>query len=189
VSFPPAPDATTRRGDPEEASLRGDLEHVTPTDVLQLLGYLGLSGRLQFSRGEGDEEEDVTFLVQRGRLVEARGSGQQLRLGELLVRRYEVALEAVLDHLRYQRQERERTGSSSRIGERLLAAGYVRPEVLQRALDDAASRMALGVLTWSEGRFAYWSYEVAPPAEVSPDVGLEELVLERWGTDESGEPA
>jgi len=189
MAFPPAPDATARRSQPEEAALRGDLAHVAATDVLQLLGYLGLSGRVQFLRGVGEDEESVSFLVCHGRLVEARGSGQQLRLGELLVRRYRVALEAVLDQLRFQKQERERTGIASRIGERLLAAGYVRPEVLQRALDDAASRLALGVLTWTEGRFAYWSCDVSPPPELAPDVGLEELVLERWGGDEPETPA
>lgn len=189
MAFPPAPEATGRHGHPEEAALRGDLAHVAPTDVLQLLGYLGLSGRVQFARGAGEDEESVSFLVSRGRLVEARGTGQHLRLGELLVRRYQVAFEAVLDHLRYQKQERERTGSASRIGERLLAAGYVRAEVLQRALDDAASRLALGVLTWTEGHFAYWSCDVPAPSELAPDVGLEELVLERFGGDESETPA
>lgn len=189
MSFPPAPDTTARRSQPEEAALRGDLAHVAATDVLQLLGYLGLSGRVQFRRGEGEDEESVSFLVRRGRLVEAHGTGAHLRLGELLVRRYRVALEAVLDHLRFQKQERERTGSASRIGERLLAAGYVRPEILQRALDDAASRLALGVLTWTEGHFAYWSCEVSPSPELAPDIGLEELVLERFGGDESDAPA
>ena len=109
-----------------------------------------------------------------------RDPGPHLRLGELLVRRYSVTLEAVLDHLRYQREERERTGQASRLGERLLAAGYLRADVLRRALEEAASRLAFRVLTWKEGRFAYWSREIPAPDDLSPDLGLEELVLERW---------
>ena len=182
--FPPAPDSTERLGDPEQAALRGDLAHVTASEVLQLLGYLGLSGRLEFARGVGEDGEAVEFLVHRGRVVDAHGTGPHLRLGELLVRRYQVALEAVLDHLRSQQQERARTGRASRLGERLLAAGYVRPEILQRALDDAASRLALRVLTWDEGRFSYWSRNVSIPVDLSPDVGLEELVLNRWSGSE-----
>lgn len=184
MPFPPAPEFTQSCADPDAPSLAGDLSHIAPAEVLQLLGYLGLSGVLEFERGDAGHGDRIRFHVLRGRVVDAQGSGTRLRLGELLVRRYEVALEAVLDHLRYQSQERERTGQASRLGTRLLAAGQLRPETLRRALEEAASRLAFRVLTWREGRFAYWSREIPEPEETSPDIGLEALVLERWHSDE-----
>lgn len=180
MAFPPTPDRTRSQESADTPSLAGDLAHVAPSEVLQLLGYLNLSGVVEFERGDGPSSDRVRFHIRRGRVVDAHGSGPQLRLGELLVRRYHVAIEAVLDHLRFQSQERERTGYASRLGTRLLAAGQLRPEVLRRALEDVASRLAYRVLTWRDGRFAYWSREVPEPEETAPDIGLEALVLERW---------
>lgn len=180
MPFPPPPEFTRACAEADAPSLAGDLSHIAPAEVLQLLGYLSLSGVLEFERGDAGNGDRVRFHILRGRVVDAQGSGTRLRLGELLVRRYEVALEAVLDQLRYQSQERERTGQASRLGTRLLAAGQLQPEVLRRALEEAASRLAYGVLSWREGRFAYWSREVSEPEETSPDIGLEALVLERW---------
>ncbi len=185
MAFPPPPETTRTRESPGLPSLAGDLSRVAASDVLQLLGYLSLSGTIEFERGAESEGDRIRFQVCRGRLVDANCSGPHLRLGELLVRRYSVAIEAVLDHLRYQREERERTGHASRLGERLLAAGYLRGEVLRRALEDAATRLAFRVLTWKDGRFSYWSRDIPSPDDISPDLGLEELVLERWHGAES----
>ncbi len=67
----------------------------------------------------------------------------------------------------------------------MLAAGYVDPKVLQRALDDAATRVACRVLTWKGGAFAFWPDETIEKEELSANVGLEDLVLERWHATET----
>ena len=96
MTFPPAPERTRERESASAPSLAGELSHVTASDVLQLVGYLGLSGVLEFERASDGDLDRVRFQVCRGRVVDAHCTGPHLRLGELLVRRYSVALEAVL---------------------------------------------------------------------------------------------
>lgn len=168
-----------RRADNEPA-LFGDLSRFTATDILQFLGFLGLTGTIEFTRKNQDQEERIHFRVHKGRLIEARASGPHLRLGELLVRRYDVAMEAVLDHLQHQNRVRQAQEPARRIGELLIEAGHLKPESLKKALDEAATRVAFRVLTWKEGRFAYWPSQADAPPGVTASVGLEDLVIERW---------
>ena len=169
----------------QEPALFGDLARFSGTDVLQFFGFLGITGVLEFTRGIAEKRESVEFLIHKGRLIGATCSAPHVRLGELLVRRYDIALDVVLDFLRRQQEARNTQGSVSRIGELLLAAGYLEPKVLQRALDDAATRVACRVLTWKGGEFAFWPNEAIEKEELSANVGLEDLVLERWHATET----
>jgi hypothetical protein len=166
-------------GSPEPA-LFGDLARFSVSDILQFLGFLGLSGSLEFTRPAAAEKERVRFRLHGGRLIEAVAGGPHLRIGELLVRRYDVTLESVMERLQQQNQARQSRQPVLRLGELLLETGDLTPEVLREALNEAATRVACRVLTWKEGEFAYWPEDSQPPPGVTADVGLEDLVLERW---------
>jgi hypothetical protein len=173
------PTAGSRDATPDPA-LFGDLSRFTVSDLMQFCGFLGLTGVLEFSHSGEETQESVRLRLQRGRIIEALAEGPHLRIGELLVRRYEVSLDTVMERLRHQSEARTTSQPVSRLGELLVEAGEITPEILRQALDEAATRVACRVLTWKEGRFAYWPEESQPPAGVNADVGLEDLVLERW---------
>jgi hypothetical protein len=168
-----------------EPALFGDLARFTVSDLLQFFGYLGLTGRLEFSRSSGEQDEKVRLGLHRGRLTEAIADGPHLRIGELLVRRYDVPLETVMDRLRHQGAARSASQPVSRLGELLIETGDLTADVLREALGEAATRVACRVLTWKDGQFAYWPDESEPPEGVTADVGLEDLVLERWHATDS----
>jgi hypothetical protein len=163
-----------------EPVLYGDLAHFSVSDLMQFCGFLGLTGTLEFSRRGGEPRESVRLRLHRGRLIDALAEGPHLRIGELLVRRYQVDLDTVMERLRHQSEARSSSRPVSRLGELLVEAGEITRDTLREALDEAATRVACRVLTWKEGQFAYWPAEGEPPAGVNADVGLEDLVLERW---------
>lgn len=166
-------------------ALFGDLARFSVSDLMQFCGFLGLTGTLEFSRPGAESQESVRLRLHRGRIIEALAEGPHLRIGELLVRRYEVDLDAVMERLGHQSEERGSRRPSPRLGELLIEAGEITPDILRQALDEAATRVACRVLTWKEGQFAYWPGESAPPPGVNADVGLEDLVLERWHATDS----
>jgi hypothetical protein len=168
-----------------DPALFGDLARFTVSDLMQFCGFLGLTGTLEFSRPEDETRESVRLRLQRGRIIEALAEGPHLRIGELLVRRYKVGLGTVMERLHQQSEARGSSRPVPRLGELLVEAGEITTDTLRQALDEAATRVACRVLTWKEGRFAYWPEESAPPAGVNADVGLEDLVLERWHATDS----
>jgi len=197
----PRPEPEPERA-PGPPALEGDLAVFPTTDLFQFFALLGLSGTLELAREGAPEAERVRLRLRGGRLVEADTTGPRPYLGELLVRRYGVALEAVVDGLQRQSAVRRNGGPGPRLGQMLLERRQLTADVLRRALDDAVSRVAGPVLLWEGGSFAFWadpSPMVAPamsgyedPARApagdgcEPEVSLEELVLRRWNAGEGG---
>jgi hypothetical protein len=183
-------------------ALEGDLAVFPTTDLFQFFALLGLSGTLELLRDGSREPERVRLRLRAGRLVAAETSGPRPYLGELLVRRYGVSLEAVIDGLQHQTAARRGGGAGLRLGQMLLERRQLTADVLRRALDDAVSRVAGPVLLWEAGSFAFWA-DPSPmvsqamsghepplrPAALDPsepEVSLEELVLRRWNAAEGG---
>jgi hypothetical protein len=183
-------------------ALEGDLSIFPTTDLFQFFALLGLSGTLVLEREGSHGQERVSLRLRGGRLIEARTSGPRAYLGELLVRRYGVPMEAVLDGLRRQTAARRLGQPASRLGELLLERQLLAREVLRQALDESVSRVAGPVLLWCSGSFAFHAdpSPMVPPALAGrvaepepsstdpggPEVSLEELVLRRWGAGEGG---
>ncbi len=200
----PAPEPAPAPAPPAPA-LEGDLAIFPATDLFQFFALLGLSGTLELTHDAGRGGERVRLRLRAGRLIEAHTSGPRAYLGELLVRRYGVPVEAVLDGLRCQSAARRQGRPSSRLGQMLLERRQLSEEVLRRALDDSVARIAGPVLLWDSGSFAFLAdpSSMVPPAlagreagpqsaapeACTPEVSLEELVLRRWnppGTEEGG---
>jgi hypothetical protein len=184
-------------------ALEGDLAVFPTTDLFQFFALLGLSGTLELLRDGPAEPERVRLRLRGGRLVEAETTGPRPYLGELLVRRYGVSIEAVIDGLQSQTAARRGGGAGPRLGQMLLERRQLSADVLRRALDDAVSRVAGPVLLWETGSFAFWpdpspmvpqamsGHGLAPRVAVAdpcePEVSLEELVLRRWNAGEGAE--
>lgn len=150
-------------------SLRGDLRHFFPGEILQLLKLAQATGRLVMERS--GESADV--FVERGQPVFARTSGGTVRIGDLLVHRGVVApetIERVLSH--------PPSHPEQRLGARLVEAGAVTPADVQQAVSDSLRRILYGLLLWRDGDFRFSPGEQATDEDIRLEADLDRLILE-----------
>jgi len=150
-------------------SLRGDLRHFFPAEILQLLSLAQATGRLELDR-PGERAE---IFVERGQPVFARTSGATVKVGQLLVHRGTVSaetLDGVLQSLPARPGER--------LGSRLVAAGVATPDQIQAAVRETLRRVLYGLLLWREGTFAFVPGEQAMGEDIRLDLDLDRLILE-----------
>ncbi|HEY3215451.1 MAG TPA: DUF4388 domain-containing protein [Candidatus Eisenbacteria bacterium] len=150
-------------------ALRGDLSRFSPSEVLQLLQLAQATGRLELERST----ERAEIFVERGRPVFARTSGTAVRSGEMLLHRGAVSAEALDAAL-----ERQRAGSSERLGALLVASGAVAPDQVKRAVSEALRRLLYGLLLWREGRFRFLAGETMADQDIKLEADLDRLILE-----------
>jgi Domain of unknown function (DUF4388) len=149
-------------------SLRGDLRHFFPAEILQLLSLAQATGRLELERS-GERAE---IFVERGQPVFARTSGASVKVGQLLVHRGTVAAETL------DRVLQSAASPGERIGARLVAAGAVTPDQIQGAVRETLRRVLYGLLLWREGSFAFAPGEQALGEDIRLDLDLDRLILE-----------
>jgi hypothetical protein len=149
-------------------SLRGDLRHFFPAEILQLLSLAQSTGRLEIER-QGERAE---IFVERGQPVFARTTGTTVKVGQLLVHRGAVSEETLDGVLR----SPAKTGE--RLGTRLVAAGVVTPDQVQGAVRETLRRVLYGLLLWREGTFAFVPGEQAQGEDIRLDLDLDRLILE-----------
>jgi hypothetical protein len=149
-------------------SLRGDLRHFFPAEILQLLSLAQASGRLDLERSG----EHAEIFVERGQPVFARTSGPTVKVGQLLVHRGAVSVETLEGVL----QSASRPGE--RLGSRLISAGVATPDQVQSAVRETLRRVLYGLLLWREGTFAFKSGEQATGEDIHLDLDLDRLILE-----------
>lgn len=149
-------------------SLRGDLRHFFPAEVLQLLSLAQSTGRLELERS-GERAE---IFVERGQPVFARTSGASVKVGQLLVHRGAVSAETLEGVLTAPARGGER------IGARLVAAGVTTPDQVRMAVRETVRRVLYGLLLWREGSFAFLPGEQALGEDIRLDLDLDRLILE-----------
>ena len=150
-------------------SLRGDLRHFFPAEILQLLQLAQASGRLALER----QRERAEIFVERGQPVLARTSGPTVRVGQLLVHRGVVSAETLNGVL-----EQSARHPGERLGSRLVAAGVATPTEVQSAVREALRRVLYGLLLWRDGTFAFLPGEKAAGEDIRLDLDLDRLILE-----------
>ena len=149
-------------------TLRGDLRHFFPAEILQLLSLAQASGRLELQRAS----ERAEIFIERGQPVVARTDGASVRVGELLVHRGAVSAETLESVL-------ARAGApGERLGARLVASGVATPEQVESAVRETLRRVLYGLLLWREGTFQFVPGERASGEDIRLDLDLDRLILE-----------
>ena len=149
-------------------SLRGDLRHFFPAEILQLLSLAQSTGRLELERS-GERAE---IFVERGQPVFARTSGASVKVGQLLVHRGAVSAETLEGVLTAP------AVPGQRIGARLVTAGVTTPDQVKNAVRETVRRVLYGLLLWREGSFAFLPGEQAVGEDIRLDLDLDRLILE-----------
>ena len=150
-------------------TLRGDLKHFFPAEILQLLSLAQANGRLELERSS----ERAEIFVERGQPVFARTDGATVKVGELLVHRGAVSAETLEGVLRNPPPD-----PGARLGTRLVAAGVATPDQVQGAVREALRRVLYGLLLWREGTFRFVPGEQARGEDIRLDLDLDRLILE-----------
>jgi len=150
-------------------TLRGDLAHFFPSEVMQLLQLAQATGRLVLERA-GERAE---LFVERGRPVFARTTGAAVSTGQVLLHRGLINRDTLERALAEQGRH-----PGQRLGRLLVAAGAVGEDDLQSAVNEALRRVIFGLLLWREGSFAFQPGELMDPADNRLDLDLDRLILD-----------
>jgi hypothetical protein len=172
-----------------KVSLSGELAYIPIGAVLQLLQIENQTGVLCVTNGKSE----VNIAIRKGLidLVQARGAGQEFRLGRYFVEHGLVTPEQIESLLRardtqppppraparsgasraFSREETTQTRQVRLLGEMLIDTGRVTREQLKEALARQSSELTYEVLRWQKGRFEF-RREPASPLAVSAELGL-----------------
>lgn len=147
----------------------GDLDDFPLHDILFLLASHGKSGRLTLFTST----DEITMVLDRGRIASVSGSDESLRLGRLLVSQGVISEDQLDQALALQ----EVTDSRIRIGDLLVELGFVEPAQIARAVAAQFEASLFRVLIQSGGTFSFTPGDVEAADPLMGDVPIEPIVL------------
>jgi hypothetical protein len=154
-------------GEDEGLILRGDIEETSVPDLLKSVLGSGETGVLTFRKG------DVTKSVHlhMGRVVYARSSNPDERLGEDLLLRGRITVRQYLEASRL-------IAPGRRLGTILVELGALEPEDLLGAIEHHVKEILLDVFTWTTGEYELVMTEPGSDDVVTLSLSTEGLILE-----------
>ena len=127
--------------------LRGDLSSFSLGEIFQSLAINNHTGTLRIS--SRTQPEKLIFFSHGEISLFSHGSGEGLRIGEVLVRQGTITVAQLEDALAQQKKEREL------LGRILLKAGNVTEEDLRQALATKIQEEIYDLFLWTEGVFEF----------------------------------
>jgi hypothetical protein len=153
--------------DDEGLALRGAIEDTSVPELLKSVLGSGETGILTFRKG------DVTKSVHlhMGRVVYARSSNPDERLGEDLLLRGKISARQYLEASRL-------IAPGRRLGTILVELGALEPEDLIGAIEHHVKEILLDVFTWSRGEYELMMTEPGKDDVIALNLPTEALILE-----------
>jgi hypothetical protein len=153
--------------DDEGLTLRGSIEDTSVPELLRSVLGSGETGVLTFRKG------DVTKYVHlhMGRVIYARSSNADERMGEDLLLRGKITARQYLDASRL-------IAPGRRLGTILIELGAIEPEDLIGAIEHHVREILLDVFTWSHGEYELTMTEPGKDEVIALNLSTESLVLE-----------
>lgn len=153
--------------DQEGLTLHGSIEDTSVPDLLKSVLGSGETGVLTFRKG------GVTKSVHlhMGRVVYARSSNPDERLGEDLLQRGKISARQYLEASRL-------IAPGRRLGTILVELGALEPEDLIGAIEHHVKEILLDVFTWSEGEYELVMTEPGKDDVIALNLPTEALILE-----------
>jgi hypothetical protein len=148
----------------------GDLAVLEPSVVFQVMGLSPLTGELKFVTAHNV----ASFYFREGQLVCAKIDTRKKKLGRFLIEKGRVTEEQLSTVLREYRS----SGGSVRIGNLLIAHGYLDYNSLVAAIQEQMKEVVFEVLTWKKGQFTFFNGVVPEDEDILLDVELARLILE-----------
>ena len=154
-------------GDDEGLTLRGSLEETSAPELLKSVLGSGETGVLTFRKAEVTK----SIHLHMGRVVYARSSNPDERLGEDLLLRGKITVRQYLEASRL-------VGPGRRLGKILVELGALEPEDLIGAIEHHVKEILLDVFTWSTGEYELVMTEPGKDDVVALNLSTETLILE-----------
>jgi hypothetical protein len=153
--------------DDEGLILRGGIEETSVPELLKSVLGSGETGVLTFRQG------DVTKSVHlhMGRVVYARSSDPDERLGEDLLLRGKISVRQYLDASRL-------IAPGRRLGTILVELGALEPEDLIGSIEHHVKQILLDVFTWTRGEYELVMTEPGKEDVIALNFSTESLILE-----------
>ncbi len=146
---------------------KGNLKSIGLSTILQILAWDNKTGVLQFIQGQ----KRRAICLKEGKII--AGSGQPgLQLGQILYERGLISPERLLQVLEMAKK------SGKRMGEMLVALGYVSQDTLKELLRHQIRMVVFDLFGWTEGDFQYQDCHVEFDELVVEDMNAIELLLE-----------
>src|SRR3990172_1370540 len=153
--------------DDEGLTLRGSVEDTSVPELLKSVLGSGETGVLTFRKG------DLTKSVHlhRGKVVYARSSDPDERLGEDLLLRGKITVRQYLE-------ASQRIATGRQLGTVLVELGAVEPEDLIGAVVHHVKEILLDVFTWTTGAYELVITEPGDDDVIALNLSTENLILE-----------
>ena len=154
-------------GEDEGLTLHRSIEETSVPDLLKSVLGSGETGVLTFRKG------DVTKYVHlhMGRVVYARSSNPDERMGEDLLLRGKISVRQYLEASRL-------IAPGRRLGTILVELGALEPEDLIGAIEHHVKEILLDVFTWSRGEYELMMTEPGKDDVIALNLPTEALILE-----------
>ena len=129
---------------PDTVDIKGKLQSISSSCILQMLSVENKTGILQLSHGR----KTSALCLKDGQVI-AASSNSGPQLGQLLFDRGFISLEKL------QKVLDKSKSSGRRLGETLLDMGYISQEILRSVIREQVSQAIQGLILWQEGIFQY----------------------------------
>jgi len=159
----PGPDP----GEDEGLTLRGSIEETSVPELLKSVLGSGETGVLTFRKGDATK----SVHLHMGRVVYARSSNPDERLGEDLLLRGKITVRQYLEASRL-------IAPGRRLGKILVELGALEPEDLIGAIEHHVREILLDVFTWGTGEYELVMTEPGQDDVVALNLSTEGLILE-----------
>lgn len=148
--------------------LEGDLSRFELPDLLSLVKAGRRTGVLALER----RDQESKLYCRGGDVVFAVSTHEDLRLGRLLARQGKVAPEVIEEALDWQHS------NGGRLGGALVSAGLLDEAELAALLKVQVSEVIFEAFSWPEGSFSFWDGIPPPPAAVTLEMDLQNILIE-----------
>lgn len=153
--------------DDEGLTLRGSIEGTSVPELLKSVLGSGETGVLTFRKD--DVTKDVHLHM--GRIIYARSSNPDERLGEDLLLRGKISVRQYLDASRL-------IAPGRRLGTILIELGALEPEDLLPAIEHHVKEILLDVFSWSTGEYELTMTEPGKDDVIALNLQTEALIVE-----------
>jgi hypothetical protein len=151
-----------------EKIFEGDLASFEVPDLLTFLNLSQPTGVLVLER----RDQETKLFLREGRPVFATSTGEDLRLGTMLVRMGKLSAQSLDKVL-------QRTKSASlRIGQALLSEKLLTEDGLASFLKVQVSEVIFDTFLWREGTFTFYDRVPPPATVVTLEMDLRNLIME-----------
>jgi hypothetical protein len=147
--------------------LRGEIDETSVPELLKSVLGSGETGVLTFRKGHVTK----SVHLHMGRVVYARSSDPDERLGEDLLLRGKITIRQYLDASRL-------VAPGRRLGTILVELGAIEPEDLMGAIEHHVKEILLDVFTWTHGEYELVMTEPGREDVVTLNLSTEGLILE-----------